>query len=143
LRRRSIQNKRSNNSKRSIAAEIHHQSVGFGFGGGGGCVGVTTGPTTGGSVGVAGGFGFTSGLGGGSGVRLVSGSFGGYFGGFGPGPSPNTAIALSNDKTTMLSQISDLWVECAFMGVLLFFVSGLVSRTFVFNRNVFAGEFVS
>jgi hypothetical protein len=39
--------------------------------------------------------------------------------GDGPGPSANTAVALSSNKITTLSQISDLWVECAFMGVLL------------------------
>lgn len=85
--------------------------------------------------------GFTSGLGGAdSGERLVTGSFGSSFGGFGPGPSANTAIAPS--KNTTLSHIADLWVECAFMGVLLL---RLVSRTIRFyvkclcRRNCFRG----
>lgn len=76
-----------------------------------------TGPTTGESFGVS-GFG-RSGLGGGSGDRLVTGSVGGFFGGFGPGPSANTAVALSKHRIATLIHIADLWVEFGFMGLLL------------------------
>ena len=104
-----------------MLAEIHQNQEGFGrgFGGGGvGVVGVVTGPTTGESVGDTTGFGL-SGLGGGTGDRVDTGSGDGLFGGYPWGSSANTAVALSNNRITRLSHIADLWVECAFMGVLL------------------------
>jgi hypothetical protein len=45
--------------------------------------------------------------------------------GDGPGPSANTAVALSSNEIITLSQISDLWVECAFMGVSPVFIAAL------------------
>lgn len=97
----------------------HHLPFGSGFGGGVG-VGVVTGPGTGEYVGD--GLGFSvlgDGLGDGLGEGVVIGGFGDGVGGYPFGSSPNTAVALSNNRITTLSQTSDLWVECAFMGVLL------------------------
>lgn len=97
---------------------IHHHTFDFGSGRGG-CVGVVTGPI-GVSVRGSGVGGFTSGLGGGTGDRVDIGSgLYGLWGGLPSGPSANTAVALSKVKNTTLSHIADLWVECAFMGVLL------------------------
>ena len=87
----------------------------------GGTVGIS--PRTGGvGVGDTEGVGLIDGLGLGGGVMVGVGDGEVYFrvgSGDGPGPSANTAVALSSNKITTLSQISDLWVECAFMGVLL------------------------
>jgi hypothetical protein len=133
VRRRSIQYKKNNNSNTSMPTEIrhHHEGFGFGFGVGVG-VGVVTGPTTGEYVGD--GLGFSvlgDGLGDGLGEGVVMGGFGDGVGGYPCGSSANTAIALSNNRITTLSQTSHLWVECAFMEVSPVFINGFVSRTFV------------
>ena len=105
----------------------HHEGFGFGFGVGVG-VGVVTGPTTGEYVGD--GLGFSV-LGDGLGEGVVMGGFGDGVGGYPCGSSANTAVALSNNRITILSQTSHLWVECAFMEVSPVFINGFVSRTFV------------
>src|ERR1041385_4274420 len=104
-----------------MVAEIHHNHAGKkgpGGGGGGVCVGVVTGPTTGESVGDTTGLGF-SGLGGGTGDRVDIGSGDGFWGGYPRDSSAKTVVAPSSNRITVLSHIADLWVECAFMGVLL------------------------
>jgi hypothetical protein len=100
-----------------MVAEIHHNHVGNRPGRGGG-VGVLGRTITGVSLGFGSGVTSRVGVGTGDRVGIGSGRYG-IFGGYPRDSSANTAAALSNNRITTLSHIADLWVEYAFMGVLL------------------------
>jgi hypothetical protein len=100
-----------------MVAEVHHNHVGNRPGRGGG-VGVLGRTITGVSLGFGSGVTSRVGVGTGDRVGIGSGRYG-IFGGYPRDSSANTAAALSNNRITTLSHIADLWVEYAFMGVLL------------------------